>query len=177
MSDTGPTPPPTARLIASIAGSLAFFVVAPGVIALWIPWRLTCWRLQPLPPALVPLRLLGAAIALVGLLGLAACFARFVVQGLGTPAPVMPPKRLVVTGLYRYVRNPMYVAILWMLAGQALLMGNRALVGYAIVVALMFHLWVIAYEEPTLREKFGAEYDAYRAGVRRWWPRWKPRSP
>jgi len=147
------------------------------MIALWIPWRLTGWHLQPLPPALVPWRLLGAVIALVGLLGLAACFARFVVQGWGTPAPVMPPQRLVVTGLYRYVRNPMYVAILWMLAGQALLMGNRALVGYAILVALMFHLWVLAYEEPTLREKFGADYAAYCASVRRWWPRRRPWSP
>jgi len=173
MSNTGPTPPQTARLIAAIAGSLAFFVVAPGVIALWIPWRLTCWRLRPLPPTLVPLRLLGAAIALVGLLGLAACFARFAVQGLGTPAPVMPPERLVVTGLYRYVRNPVYVAILWMLIGQALLMGSPALAGYALAVWLGFHLWVLAYEEPTLREKFGADYAAYRAGVRRWWPRWR----
>jgi protein-S-isoprenylcysteine O-methyltransferase Ste14 len=83
----------------------------------------------------------------------------------------------VVTGLYRHVRNPMYVAILWTLAGQALLMGSRALVGYALVVALMFHLWVIAYEEPTLRDKFGAEYQAYCANVRRWWPRGRAWSP
>ena len=75
------------------------------------------------------------------------------------------------TGLYRYVRNPMYVAILWMLIGQALLMGNPALAGYATLVWLGFHLWVLAYEEPTLRKKFGADYAAYRARVRRWWPR------
>jgi protein-S-isoprenylcysteine O-methyltransferase Ste14 len=89
----------------------------------------------------------------------------------------MPPTRLVVTGLYRHVRNPMYVAILWMLVGQALWIGSRALAGYALAVWLMFHLWVLVYEEPTLREKFGADYAAYCAGVRRWWPRWRAWSP
>jgi protein-S-isoprenylcysteine O-methyltransferase Ste14 len=165
------------RLIASIAGTLAFFVVAPGTIALWLPWRITRGRVQALPAALAPVRPLGVVLAGVGALGLAACFARFVVQGLGTPAPVMPPQRLVITGLYRYVRNPMYVAILWMLTGEALALGSLDLVLYASGVWLMFHLWVLGYEEPSLRAKFGADYAAYCAGVRRWWPRTRPWSP
>ena len=179
MSDIGATGrprPPIARLIVSIAGSLVFFVIAPGTVALWLPWRITRWRVETLPAVLAPVRPLGAVFAAVGAVGLATCFARFAVQGLGTPAPVLPPTRLVVTGLYRHVRNPMYVAILWMLAGQALLLGSRTLLVYAAVVWLCFHVFVLGYEEPTLRAKFGQSYAAYCANVRRWWPRWRPWS-
>jgi hypothetical protein len=91
MPTDGDVRPSTGRLIASIAGSLVFFFVAPGVIAFWIPWRLTGWHLRPLPPGWALMRPVGAALVLVGLLALAACFARFVVQGHGTPAPPIPP--------------------------------------------------------------------------------------
>jgi protein-S-isoprenylcysteine O-methyltransferase Ste14 len=107
-------------------------------------------------------------------LGLLESFARFALQGLGTPAPVFPTRRLVVTGVYRYVRNPMYVAVAAIILGQALLFGSVALLEYGAVVWLMFHLFVLLYEEPTLRGVFGSDYEAFRAAVPRWIPRLTP---
>jgi len=101
-------------------------------------------------------------------------FARFAIQGLGTPAPVAPPQHLVVTGLYRYVRNPMYVAVLSMIFGQGLLFGNTWLLGYGVVVWLGFFAFVLLYEEPALRGEFGKEYDDFCAHVPRWIPRLRP---
>ena len=98
-------------------------------------------------------------------------FARFALQGLGTPAPVAPPKHLVVTGLYRRVRNPMYVGVLAAVSGQALLFGSVRLLEYALLLGLAVHSFVFFYEEPTLRKQFGEEYERYRASVPRWIPR------
>jgi protein-S-isoprenylcysteine O-methyltransferase Ste14 len=99
---------------------------------------------------------------------------RFVVKGRGTPAPVLPPERLVVSGLYRHVRNPKYVAVVSIIAGQALIFGSVALLWYAGAVWLAFHTYVVLDEESTLARRFGADYDRYRAHVRRWWPRLRP---
>ena len=99
---------------------------------------------------------------------------RFAWQGLGTPAPVLPTRHLVVTGLYRHVRNPMYVSVVCALLGQALLFGNPMLLSYGGLVWLLFHIFVLAYEEPVLRAKFGPEYDAFCAEVPRWIPRLTP---
>jgi protein-S-isoprenylcysteine O-methyltransferase Ste14 len=105
-------------------------------------------------------------------------FARFAIQGLGTPAPVAPPQRLVVTGLYRYVRNPIYVAVTSLIFGQGLLLGSMALLEYGLVVWLGFFAFVLLYDEPTLRGKFGKEYEDYCARVPRWIPRfWSKRKP
>jgi protein-S-isoprenylcysteine O-methyltransferase Ste14 len=101
-------------------------------------------------------------------------FARFALQGLGTPAPVMPPKHLVVTGLYRHVRNPMYVAVTALIVGQGLLFGSVAVLEYGAIVWAGFFLFVLAYEEPALDSQFADEYKRYRANVRRWVPRIKP---
>src|SRR4029453_7431785 len=101
-------------------------------------------------------------------------FARFALQGLGTPAPIAPPRNLVVTGLYRYVRNPIYVALVAIILGQAVLMGDRRLIVYAALWWLVFHVAVVAYEEPTLEQTFGKEYEAFRAAVPRWIPRMTP---
>jgi protein-S-isoprenylcysteine O-methyltransferase Ste14 len=101
-------------------------------------------------------------------------FARFALQGLGTPAPVFPTRHLVVTGLYRYVRNPMYVAVVSLIVGQGLLLGNLRVLGYGLVVWLACHAFVRLYEEPMLRSTFGAEYDAFRTNVPRWIPRLHP---
>jgi protein-S-isoprenylcysteine O-methyltransferase Ste14 len=95
-------------------------------------------------------------------------FARFAVQGLGTPAPVFPTKRLVIKGFYRYVRNPMYVALVAVILGQALLFGDVRVFEYALCAWLVAHLFVLSYEEPTLRKTFGAEYESFRANVPRW---------
>ena len=96
---------------------------------------------------------------------------RFVVEGLGTPAPVAPTEKLVVGGLYRYVRNPMYLAVAATIVGQALVLGRPVLFLYAAVFGAVVWAFVHWYEEPTLRRQFGDEYDAYRREVPGWWPR------
>ncbi len=113
-------------------------------------------------------------MAAMGVVGLVECFARFAIKGRGTPAPIAPTEHLVVSGLYRYVRNPIYLAVLAVIVGQALLLGSVGLLEYAGLVWLLFHGFVVAYEEPTLRRQFGPSYDMYRTNVPRWWPRMKP---
>jgi protein-S-isoprenylcysteine O-methyltransferase Ste14 len=127
--------------------------------------------MRPAFLGVAPLPWIGAALVAAGVLGLLECFARFALQGRGTPAPPAPPERLVVTGFYRHVRNPMYVAVVAAILGQALVFGSVALLEYGAVVWLMFHLFVLAYEEPTLGRSFGADYDVFRAAVPRWIPR------
>jgi protein-S-isoprenylcysteine O-methyltransferase Ste14 len=109
----------------------------------------------------------------LGVTGLLHCFARFALEGRGTPAPVAPTETLVISGLYRYVRNPMYVAVVSVIVGQAVLFGSVPLLGYAAIVWLCFHLFVFVYEEPTLSRQHGQANDRYRAAV----PRWLPRLP
>jgi protein-S-isoprenylcysteine O-methyltransferase Ste14 len=120
---------------------------------------------------------MSAVLTTAGLLGLLDCFARFVLEGRGTPAPVAPTETLVVSGQYRHVRNPMYMAVVAAILGQALLFGSWLVLVYGGVVWALFHVWVVAYEEPTLRRQFGEAYSAYQSGVRRWWPRVKQWSP
>ena len=136
------------------------------------PWYLTHWHFAP--PLFPITRVLGAALIVAGLPILLDSFARFALQGLGTPAPVMPPKRLVVTGFYRYVRNPIYVAVTALIAGQGLLFGSVTVLEYGAIVWAGFFLFVVAYEEPALGEQFADEYKRYRANVRRWLPRITP---
>jgi protein-S-isoprenylcysteine O-methyltransferase Ste14 len=159
------------------AGSAIFFAVAPGTVAGLVPWWLTGWRLRHPLAYWVPLRVLGILLVAAGAAVLVHAFTRFVVEGLGTPAPVAPTAHLVVSGLYRYVRNPMYVAVVAVIAGQALLLWEPVLLTYAAVVALAFVLFVLGYEQPTLRRQFGASYDAYRRAVPAWWPRLRPWRP
>jgi protein-S-isoprenylcysteine O-methyltransferase Ste14 len=150
------------------------FLAVPGTVAGLGPWWISGWRMAPAPFGLEPLRWIGAALIAAGVVGLCECFARFELVGLGTPSPAAPTEQLVVSGLYRRVRNPMYVAVVAVIFGQALLLGSAALLVYGAVVWLMFHLFVIAYEEPTLRRSFGADYEAFRAAVPRWIPRLTP---
>jgi protein-S-isoprenylcysteine O-methyltransferase Ste14 len=156
------------------AGSLLFLLVAPGVAAGLVPWLLTGWESNDPPAALV---VLGAALVAGGVGVLLHAFARFVIEGIGTPAPVAPPEHLVVGGLYRYVRNPMYVAVTATIAGQAALLVRPGLLLYAALFMATVATFVRLYEEPVLRERFGDEYEAYRAGVPAWRPRlhaWRP---
>ena len=158
----------------AILGSALFFVVAPFLVAGVIPWWITRWEFQPAFFDVELMRVVGILLILAGVPGVVDLFARFALQGLGTPAPVAPPQHLVVTGLYRYVRNPMYVSVLAIICGQAILFGDWRLIACAAVFWLACHLFVVAYEEPTLQRTFGAQYDAYRANVARWIPRLRP---
>lgn len=162
------------RKAGAALGSVVFFVVAPGVVAGLVPWWLTGWKVEDPLPYWTPVRVLGAVMAAAGLAVLVQAFVRFVVEGFGTPAPIAPTERLVVGGLYRYVRNPMYLAVLAVIVGQALLFGQLGLFWYAALVALAFVAFVKAYEEPTLLARYGSEYEDYRRRVPGWWPRLRP---
>ena len=160
---------------AAAVGSTVFFALAPGVVAGLLPWAITRWRVAD-PPAWSA-QALGVALVVVGGLVLISAFTRFVKEGLGTPAPVAPTERLVVGGLYRYVRNPMYLAVLAAIVGQALILGRVALLVYGAVVAVAFVVFVRLYEEPTLQETYGDAYETYRRAVPGWWPRVRPWRP
>jgi protein-S-isoprenylcysteine O-methyltransferase Ste14 len=155
--------------------STLFFVAAPGTVAFLIPFLLTRWESHDWHAATIPARLVGATLFAGGAGALVHSFYRFVVEGRGTPAPVAPPTALVVRGLYGYVRNPMYVAILMIVIGQALWFGRFILLGYAAGLWVTFHLFVVSYEEPKLGRVFGASYEAYRSKVGRWVPRGRTR--
>ena len=159
--------------IQAALGSLAFLVLAPGVVAGLMPWLITGWR--PLPPGDGPgaLRWTGLLLIAAGLVVVVEAFARFAWEGLGTPAPVAPTRTLVVSGFYRFVRNPMYVAVTTLIFGQAVLFASWGVALYGVVIALAFHTFVLLYEEPTLREAYGEEYAAYYAATPRWIPRFR----
>jgi protein-S-isoprenylcysteine O-methyltransferase Ste14 len=165
------------RRVLAILGSVAFLVIAPGVVAGAVPRWISRWRFQPPLLGLPGVRIAGGILVAAGAVALLDSFARFALQGIGTPAPVFPTKHLVVTGQYRYVRNPMYLAVVSAILGQALLFGNTRLLGYAALVWLAFHLFVLAVEEPMLRHGFGAEYAELCANVPRWLPRRRPWRP
>ncbi|WP_285748680.1 isoprenylcysteine carboxylmethyltransferase family protein [Lentzea sp. NBRC 105346] len=152
-------------------GSAAFFVLAPGGVAGLIPWLLTRWEALPF---WLPLRVVGVLLLVAALAVLISSFARFVAEGFGTPAPVAPPDRLVVGGFYRFVRNPMYLAVLSLIIGQALVLGQLILLAYAAVVSAAFAAMVHWHEEPALHRQFGDQYDTYRAAVPGWVPRLRP---
>jgi len=160
-----------------IIGSVIFLGIAPGVVAGWIPYTLSRWHMEPPFLGVQAGRWIGGALVMVGFAVLVDSFARFALEGKGTPAPVAPTETLVVSGLYRHVRNPMYLAVVAAILGQALLFGSVSLLTYAAVVWGLFHLFVLAYEEPTLRRRFGDSYRVYQQGVGRWWPRLRPWNP
>jgi len=159
------------RKASAVLGSLVFLVIAPGTLAGYLPWSISGYRLAPASPEALALRVPGGLLIAGGLVFLLDSFARFALKGLGTPAPIAPPRRLVVSGYYRYVRNPMYVAVLALVLGQALVFESLPLLAYAIILWLGFHMFVAGYEEPVLRASFGEEYASYCAHVPRWMPR------
>ena len=150
------------------AGSLAFLFLAPGVVAGLVPWLLTGWDSAG---PWIGLQVAGGVLIFAGVAVLLHAFARFVVEGIGTPAPVAPTEKLVVGGLYRHVRNPMYVAVATTIIGQALLLGRPVLLAYAALFMAVVATFVHFYEEPTLTRQFGDDYTRYRRAV----PGWRPR--
>jgi len=162
------------RRVAAIIGTAVFFVIAPGGLAGLMPWWITHWHVESPLLGLPVLRFAGGALLALGIPGILDSFGRFAIQGIGTPAPVFPTQHLVVTGLYRYVRNPIYVSVVSTILGQGLIFGNIQLLEYGAGLWLFFHLAVLIHEEPTLRETFGSEYAAFCAEVPRWIPRFTP---
>jgi protein-S-isoprenylcysteine O-methyltransferase Ste14 len=158
-------------------GTAVFFVVAPCVVAGLVPWLLTGWNAGSASALWLPLRVPGALLVAGGIAVIVHAFARFVVEGRGTPAPVAPPERLVVGGLYRYVRNPMYLAVVAVVVGQALLLWQPALLLYATLIWVVVALFARFYEEPVLRRRFGSRYEAYLRAVPAWRPRRTPWRP
>lgn len=162
------------RRLGAVLGSAIFLVIAPGIVAGYVPWRICNWHVASPLLGISVLRIVGIFLILAGLPVLLESFVRFALKGLGTPAPVFPTKHLVVSGLYRYVRNPMYVAVLTLIFGQGLFFGSVRVLEYGLAVWLAFHLFVLFYEEPTLRRTFGAEYQEFCTHVPRWIPRLHP---
>jgi protein-S-isoprenylcysteine O-methyltransferase Ste14 len=161
------------RSVAAL-GTAAFFAAAPGVVAGLGPWWLTNgWTASSAGTSVArELRLaVGASTVVLATTVLVATFVRYVVDGLGTPAPVAPTERLVVRGVNRYVRNPMYAAVVAAIAGQALLLGRVVLVAYAAVAFAAMAAFARWYEEPVLAERFGPQYESYRRSVPAWLPR------
>ncbi len=151
-------------------GTLAFILVVPMTVIAYIPYRLTRWVVHP---ALFPgAQLMGMGLFVAALPLFAAFNLRFVREGEGTPAPIAPTRHLVVGGPFRYVRNPGYVAVIALVVAQGLALGSTLVLLYAVGLFVMFDGFVLLYEEPTLRRRYGGEYDAYCQRV----PRWLPRS-
>jgi protein-S-isoprenylcysteine O-methyltransferase Ste14 len=156
-------------------GSATFFVLTPGTVAGLVPWWITGYRTPELSSTLSWARVLvGSALVGAGLAVLVTAFVRFVSEGRGTPAPVAPTEHLVVGGMYRYVRNPMYVAVIAIVLGQVLMFWSLGLLLYAAVLWSMMAAFVRWYEEPVLQARYGASYERYRQSVRAWIPRLHP---
>jgi protein-S-isoprenylcysteine O-methyltransferase Ste14 len=140
-----------------------------------VPWLITGWRLPPGWPW--PAVAIGVLMVCAGISGVVAAFVQFVVEGRGTPAPIDAPRELVVRGIYRHVRNPMYVGLWTVLLGEALVFRSIGVLIWALIFAVVAVTFVRLYEEPTLRRRFGAPYENYHRGVPRWRPRLRPWSP
>lgn len=158
-------------LRALLLKNLFFLAVVPGSVLAWVPLAITGFEDGPWAAALGPARWFGVPLVVSGVALLLWSVFGFMAMGRGTPAPTDPPRRLVVWGPYLWVRNPMYVGVLTALVGEALWLGQPALLGWAAMVAVGVHLFVVMYEEPTLRESFGADYESFLETVPRWWPR------
>jgi protein-S-isoprenylcysteine O-methyltransferase Ste14 len=158
----------------AILGSFVFLLLAPGTVAGAVPWWISRWQMRSPLLGFSGFRIIGVLLIAFGLPMLLDSFTRFAIQGLGTPAPVFPTRHLVVTGLYRYLRNPMYVGVTATVFGQGLLFGDVRLLTYGFFVWLAFFLFVLGYEEPTLRKTFGEEYLEFCTNVPRWIPKLRP---
>ncbi|HEY7225116.1 MAG TPA: isoprenylcysteine carboxylmethyltransferase family protein [Micromonosporaceae bacterium] len=165
------------RTRTAAAGSALFLLLAPGSVTVLVPWLLTGFHARPATGGWVVARVVGALLIVVGGSFVVGAFVRFVREGLGTPAPVAPPTRLVVGGVYRYLRNPMYVAVTAVIVGETLVLGQLVLLVLAAVALAAMVAFVKLYEEPDLAQRFGEEYERYRRAVPGWWPRLRPWTP
>jgi protein-S-isoprenylcysteine O-methyltransferase Ste14 len=172
-----PMPPQPSKI------STAFILVKLGIFTFCVPGTVTVWAplywIFPWVRHAITrssgLLALAALLLALGIAGYLWCALDFALRGRGTPFPADPPKVLVVRGLYKYVRNPMYISVLTILLGECALFASRQLLEYSAAIAVMFHLFVLIYEEPALRRQMGSAYEDYCRGVRRWIPRLTPR--
>ena len=162
------------RRTLAILGSAVFLVIAPGIVSGYVPWRISRWQVGAPLLGTVAFRVIGGMLILAALPVLLDSFARFALQGFGTPAPIFPTRHLVVSGLFRYVRNPMYVAVVSLILGQGLFLGSVRVLLYGAAIWVGFYLFVLIYEEPTLLNAYGREYEEFRSNVPRWIPRLRP---
>ena len=154
-----------------------FTLLVPGSVTVWVPrwFYLSTFRLTSVE--LSGATIGGGVLIALGVIGYFWCALDFAFQGRGTPAPIDPPKVLVVRGLYRFIRNPMYASVLFVLLGESLLFQSWRLVRYTAVCLIFAQLFVLFYEEPVLHHKFGASYEEYCRTVPRWFPRRRARRP
>jgi protein-S-isoprenylcysteine O-methyltransferase Ste14 len=150
--------------------NLLFTVLVPGAVAGLVPYLILARGADSAPIAWGPAQWLALALGFLGAGVYAWCVWDFASRGRGTPAPIDPPRTLVVSGPYRYVRNPMYCGVLLVLVGQVLFFASRPLLLYALAWLGVVHLFVVLYEEPALRRRFDGSYEHYREAVRRWIP-------
>lgn len=157
---------PPGRAMVLLLKNLLFTAVAPGTVAVLVPWLIAGSRPQVSGLAFaISVALFGLGVAIY-----AWCVWDFASFGRGTPAPIDAPRHLVIRGLYRFVRNPMYLGVLTLILAWALLLQARVLLVYAALVGTLFHLFIVFYEEPHLEREFGDEYREYKATVSRWVP-------
>jgi protein-S-isoprenylcysteine O-methyltransferase Ste14 len=150
--------------------SIIFLIVLPGAVMVYVPYYLLSLNLKLFFPDINAFRFMGLVPISIGAVIILWCFWDFIDSGKGTPAPLDPPKNLVVKGPYRLTRNPMYVGVIFVLSGEILIFESTVLIIYSLMVLLLFHLFVILYEEPTLKNKFGDSYERYIGSVPRWLP-------
>lgn len=158
----------------SIFWSLLFTIVVPGTVAGLVPWLITGWHRSADPFGSPDAWPLGIMFISLGLPVLLLSIYKFATAGLGTPLPAAPTTHLVISGPHRFVRNPMYIAVVAIILGQALILGRPELLWYAALVAVATTTFAHFYEEPTLHRQFGEEYDRYRQAVHAWVPRITP---
>jgi len=153
--------------------TLTYATLFIALLLVFVPQQILSTAGIVWPARIGVLQILGALILIAGALLALACVFTFALVGRGTPAPFDAPRRLVVAGPYRWVRNPMYIGAGLALLGAAIFFGSFGLALYSVIFWSMTHLFVLFSEEPALRRKFGAEYEAYLASRRRWIPTWR----
>jgi len=160
-----------------VQGSILFFVLAPGTVAGLLPFLISSWTFEAPLLWTDATRFVGAALIFAACDIIMDSFARFAVIGKGTPAPTNPTRSLVISGYYRHVRNPMYVAVACAILGQGILFGSERVLAYGLLAWVVCHAFVVLYEEPTLAKSFPDGFRTYRTNVPRWIPRVTPWHP
>ena len=164
--------PPTFIAFRALVYSSLFI----GFLLVFLPARFLAWSGITQPTSIGAAQVGGIVVGAIGAALALWCIVTFIVIGRGTPAPFDPPRRLVTAGPYRFVRNPMYIGAALALAGAALFYQSSVLLWYCAAFGLITHLFVVVYEEPTLRSSFSAEYTDYCKRVKRWWPTLRPNA-